>query len=92
MILVRVELHSAITGKVTEIARMKIINDGTAVGDTRGNYIATTLRGADAKDFDKRNPTTLRETTLQHWPRMQKHVWYLVARLLDQMGYGPEKV
>jgi hypothetical protein len=32
MIVVRVELHSAITREVTELARMEIANDGPGVG------------------------------------------------------------
>lgn len=38
MIIVRVELHSAITGRVTELARMGIINDGTSEINAKGNY------------------------------------------------------
>lgn len=37
MIVVKIELHSAITGKVTELGQVHIINDGTGTAK-RGNY------------------------------------------------------
>ncbi len=51
MIIVKVELHSAITGQKTELARMMIDNIG---GDLkRGNYRARTFRGRSAEGLDK---------------------------------------
>lgn len=80
MIVVRVELHSAITGKVSEIGRMTIANDGTALDSRRGNYDAVLYR---KPDFIV--PT--RTARLGEWPRLSKTVWHLVARLLATMGY-----
>ena len=47
MILIRVELHSANTGKVTEIARMKITNMGGLSSDDFGDYKVSTLSEAE---------------------------------------------
>jgi hypothetical protein len=83
MIIVRVELHSAITRKVTEIARMKICNSGGSV--ERGNYYVAALRGRNAEQFDR--GVTTREGDVKDYPRQSIHVWHLVARALVAMGY-----
>lgn len=44
MLLVRVELHSAITGEVTEIARMVIANEGGGTKE-RANYTGCVAKG-----------------------------------------------
>jgi hypothetical protein len=56
MILVKVELHSAITRKVTELTRMSIANDGTGT-DTTGNYdvhVARTRRNGKVRGHKRR--------------------------------------
>lgn len=84
MIIVRVELHSARTREVTELARMEIANTGTGTL-ARGNYHGRTLRG--------RNATTLDAGVMQrggevlNYPRQAIHIWHLVARMLLAMGY-----
>lgn len=84
MIVVRVELHSAITGKVTEIARAAICN----VGGTRqrGDYRCISFRGRDKESLDKMMPNRTGEVT--NYPRLSIHVWHLVARALIAMGYA----
>ncbi len=83
MIIIRVELHSAITGKVTEIARMGIANIG---GDRRhGNYFAETYRGRSSAELARR--TRQRSGTIKHYPRLSLHVWHLVARALVALKY-----
>jgi hypothetical protein len=84
MIIVRVELHSAITRKVTEIARMKICNAGGSV--ERGNYYVATLRGRSKEQLDRGEVT--REGDVRDYPRQSIHVWHLVARALLAMGYA----
>ena len=37
MLVIRIELHSAVTGQVTSIATGKIVNTGTG-SSTQGNY------------------------------------------------------
>ena len=86
MIVVRVELHSAITGRVTEIGRMHIANVGGT--EDLGLYTATTLRGRSREQLDRRLPT--RKGAVTGYPRKKLHVWHLVARALVAMGYaGP---
>ncbi|WP_025036117.1 hypothetical protein [Bradyrhizobium sp. DOA9] len=84
MIVVRVELHSAITRKVTEIARMHIRN----AGGTKdiGNYSAETLRGRSREQLDR--GVCQRGGTVLGYPRLRIHVWHLVARALIAMRYA----
>ena len=87
MIVVRVELHSAINHKVTEIARMRIAN----IGGTRerGFYRAESFRGRSAPQLDRQQVT--RRGTVRDYPRLSVHVWHLVARALIAMGYAGER-
>jgi hypothetical protein len=85
MLIIRVELHSAITHRVTEIARMEIINDGSSTNPAKGNYIVRTLKGRSKEYLDRR--MTLRLDDVKNWPRLGKHVWYLVAAALQALGY-----
>lgn len=84
MIIVRVELHSAITGEVSEIARMHIANDGEGTARS-GNYIGRALRGRSKEALDKR--LVQRTGNLKDYPRLSIHVWHLVSRMLQAMGY-----
>lgn len=84
MIVVRVELHSAITGKVSELARMHICNVGGTA--TKGDYHCETLRGRSKADLDKR--VQQRVGNVMNYPRLAIHVWHLVARSLVAMGYA----
>ena len=84
MIVVRVELHSAITGKKSELARMIVDN----IGGTRqsGNYRCRALRGRSSDALDRRE--VQREGRVNDYPRLQLHIWNLIARALSSMGYG----
>lgn len=86
MLIVRVELHSAITGQVTEIARMEICNDGTALNSQVGNYDVRTLRGRDSATLNKR--TIQRKGKVLNYRRQALHVWNLVQLSLTRMGYN----
>lgn len=93
MIVVRVELHSAITGEQTELARMVIDNIG---GTTQlGDYRVRTMRGRSSKSLDKamfaNPPTATREGRIYKHPRLREHVWNLVAKALSAMNYGESK-
>lgn len=87
MIIVRVELLSAITGKSTELARMTICNDGT--GDARkGNYDGKALRGRERYDYgDFLNAVPIRAGRVEKYARTTQHVWNLVSKMLQSMGY-----
>ncbi len=88
MLVVRVELHSAVTGAVTELARMDIVNTGGGTAQ-RGEYITQVFRGRDRAALNKRK--VQREGRVNNWPRLQLHVWNLVAVALRNMGYGEGK-
>jgi len=84
MIIVRVELHSAVTKRVTEIARMKIAN----IGGTRaiGHYHAETYRGRSSEQLSQARRQ--RAGSVRDYPRLRIHVWHLVARCLVAMKYA----
>ena len=86
MIIVRFELHSAITGKVTELARMEITNKGDEPNPRIGNYDVRTLRGRSKDDLDHR--ITNRTGQVLGHRRLDKHVWFLVGAALKAMGYA----
>ncbi len=87
MIIVSTFLVSAITGEVTEIARMNIVN----VGGTEqiGNYDVRTLHGRGSPQLQRGQ--TQRESHVSGHPRQREHVWNLVAKGLAAMGYGARK-
>lgn len=84
MIVVRVELHSAVSGNVTELARAHICNVGGT--DTSGDYDVRTLRGRSAETLDRGQ--VQRHGKVRGYPRQALHVWNLVATALATMGYG----
>ena len=84
MIVVRIELHSAVTRKVTEIGRMTIANIGGT--DERGDYRVATNLGRSAAQLDRNQVTRCSE--VHNYPRQTIHVWHLVARALIAMGYA----
>ncbi len=88
MIVVRVELVSAIDGETTELARMMIDN----VGGTAkvGDYRCRTYRGRSVEQLTKAmlaNSVT-REGKVYGHRRLDLHVWHLVGKALQAMGYG----
>lgn len=92
MIVVRIELHSAITGKITEIARAIIYNDerkNPTHNPLRGNYVAFTAPGVTKEHMIP--PAIYRrrkhEVFVLNYARKSKHVWHLVARALNTMGF-----
>lgn len=88
MIVVRVELWSARTGQRTELARLRIANDGeaTSANVRFGDYVGETLRGRSEAALDK--GAVQRTGRVVGHPRLSLHVWHLVARMLVAMGYG----
>lgn len=84
MIIVRVELHSAITGKVTEIARGIICNKGGT--KELGDYDVAIFHGRSADQLNRLQ--IQRRGNVEGHPRLRQHVWNLVAKALAGMGYG----
>lgn len=84
MIVVKVELHSARTGLVVEIARAHICNAGGA--KIMRDYVVRTLRGRDTRSLDRLQ--IQRQGEVKGHPSERVHVWNLVAKALKAMGYG----
>ena len=87
MLVVKIELHSAISGNVAEIGRMLIGNDGRGTAK-RGCYNVRVLRrertpvqgGADFRQWDTR--PVARTGRVEGFPRLSYSVWRLVARAI----------
>lgn len=88
MIVVRVELWSAVNGSRIELARMRISNDGraTARDPRRGDYLGETLRGRSEDALDQ--GVAQRAGKVTGFDRQSLHVWHLVGRMLAAMGYA----
>jgi hypothetical protein len=84
MLIIRVELHSAITGKVTEIARAMVHNIGGT--SSLGNYQARFYTGRSKEELDQRRVTHC-GIVVRH-PRLRQHVWKLVLKALVAAGYA----
>jgi len=82
VLVVKVELHSAITGKVTKIAQMVIANDGTG-DDKKGNYWCKTFRKNSETAVNRRGE-------VEDHPRLRNSVWNLVYKCLKSMEYDSE--
>lgn len=87
MIVVRVELWSAIDGRKVELARMHICNDGlaTQANPRLGDYTGETFIGRSADTLSKRR--VAKRGKVHGWRRHDLHVWNLVAAMLEAMGY-----
>jgi hypothetical protein len=94
MIVIRVELWSAVSGQKSELARMVIDNIGGT--NQSGDYRCRTLRGRSEEALDRALLTmsstgTQREGRVLGHARLREHVWNLVAKALTGMGYGQPK-
>ncbi len=87
MLVVRVELWSAVTSERSEIARMVIDNVG---GTTRiGDYRVRTCRGRSEADLQSamRKGVFTREGRVIGHRRLALHVWHLVGKALLALDY-----
>lgn len=84
MIVVRVELWSAVTGEKSELARAVIDNIGGS--HTIRDYRVRTLRGRSTRDLDRF--AVQREGRVIGHASLREHVWNLVAKALAAMNYG----
>lgn len=84
MIIIRVELHSAVTHKITELARMKIYNVGTGSINLR-DYCVEVYKGRSKEALDKN--TLNKWARINSWPSERFHIWFLVAKALNNLGY-----
>jgi hypothetical protein len=82
MIVVKIELHSARTGKVTELGRMLITNDGTSDNPDRGNYdIKLGRKGQDSTLEVYQKPFKI--ARIENYPRKSYPVWELIKRAVN---------
>jgi len=67
---------------------MHICNDGQASVENwrRGTYDGQTFVGRDSAALDKGRVS--KTGRLENWPRLDLHVWNMVAEMLKDMGYG----
>ena len=96
MLVIKIELHSAVTRQITEIGRMVIYNDGRGTR-TKGDYVAQVMRTPTRKghSWDDQMDVTLtrqvkptRESDVRNYSRLSRPVWDLVTLALKNMGYG----
>lgn len=80
MILIKVELHSAITGKVTEIGRMTIANIGLSPDKTEGDYDVRLMRRGTTNIVNRTGKV------FKH-KRLSQSIWKLVSKALNSCGY-----
>ena len=75
MLVIRIELHSAITGQVTSLATGKIVNTGTG-SSTQGNY-RIELRDAAGRVWKRGH--------IEGFPRKRLLAWDLFYRALEKL-------
>ena len=78
MLVVRIELHSANTGRVTEIGKMLIGNDESAVVPGYGNYNVVLCRVGSHATSNKRR----RLGRVEGYPRETANIWDLISRAI----------
>ena len=81
MIVVKVELHSAITGKVELLGQAIIRNVITSPDGKRANYKIHVGRRGE-RDLKKVYDKPQRQGWVSNWPRESYSVWRLVSRTL----------
>jgi hypothetical protein len=93
MIVIKVELHSAITGRVKRLGTMMIANTGT--GDkSRGTYMGEVYRAdnpwpdcSPPRSKGRLRPPAFRAGTVTGHARKALPVWTLVRKMLEAMEY-----
>jgi hypothetical protein len=75
MLVIRIELHSAVTGRITTIATGKIVNTGTG-SSTQGNY-RIELRDAAGRVWKRGH--------IEGFPRKRLLAWDLFYRALEKL-------
>lgn len=84
MLVIKIELHSAITGAVSEIGRMNIANEGTGTAQ-RGDYKVQVIRRSAPTDkgfWDYNASNVTRTGEVKNYPRLSYNVWRLITRAL----------
>ncbi len=84
MLVVKLELHSAVTGQTTEIGRCVIVHDDDVSDPEVGNYDVIVNSNAYST-----NGALSRTAKVTNYPRRALNVWRLVFRALK--GAFPEE-
>lgn len=85
MLVIKIELWSARTGKQSEIGRMYIANGGDTTDPKLGDYsVAVCRRGSDAvpQPINPSGPKATRVGSVNRYPRLAYNIWRLVLRAL----------
>lgn len=85
MLVVRLELHSANTGEVSELGRMIVANVGGT--DETGEYEVRLALSASSSQELLDDKTRDRLGKVSGYPRMTQHAWDLIAKALASVGY-----
>lgn len=84
MIVVTIELHSAIDGRREKLGEMLIANDGTSGDTQRGNYDVRVMRKGvwsnGLPGWDRVARSVARFGKVTGYPRLSYNVWRLIAR------------
>lgn len=80
MIVVKIELHSARTHKVTQLGELHLSNDDKASRENprRGTYRVELFR-------KPKFTSVLKGTVVEDWPRLDKPIWQLLQKALNQL-------
>lgn len=80
MLVLKLELHDAVSGKISTIASAIIFNNGTGDAE-RGNYnVHVARKNRFSLEDIARSP--LRKGRVDNYPRLSYNVWRLVIRAL----------
>ena len=82
MLVVKVELHSAITGQVSTLGSMIISNDGKSFSKTHGNYDVKVAHKSRMKTFMGIWKNPLRKARVENHYR-DSNVWLLVKKAIN---------
>ena len=80
MIVIKIELHSAVTGKITQLGEAYINNQGVLHEGDKCDYEFKIMRKPKFKSVTKM-------ARVEGWPRSRRTVWQLLQKCLNQ-AYG----
>lgn len=90
MLVVKIELWAATTGKVSELGRMYIANDGTQGAGNKGNYDVKVCRKGSFEADSWGGIKATRTGKVKGYPRLSYNVWRLITRAL-KVAFPEEK-
>lgn len=80
MIVIKIELHSALTGKITQLGEAYISSTGEVHEGDKCDYELKIMRKPKFKSVTKM-------ARVERWPRSRRTVWQLLQECLNQ-AYG----